>query len=296
MNLSVLYRGPLTSCNYICGYCPFAKRAETEAQLLHDQQSLLRFAEWLERESRHRWSVLFTPWGEALVRRWYRQAATRLTHAAHIETVAFQTNLSCGIDWVIACRSDRLAFWATYHPTEVEATVFVKKVKRLRALGVRVSVGMVGVPGFLEQIVAMRRALPDDVYLWINAQQPRPRPYTPEEFAAFSSIDPHFGLTTRRQKSLGKSCRTGEVTFFVDGSGDMRRCHFVEEVIGNIHDPDWEQALRPRPCPNRFCDCFLGKAQLQADELAPFFGATLLERLPAPGYSFEPGGPPIRTM
>ena len=68
--------------------------------------------------------------------------------------------------------------------------------------------------------------------------------------------------------------------FTVDGEGDMRRCHFVDEVIGNIHDPDWEQALQPRRCPNQFCDCFLGKAQLQADTLAPFFGATLLERLP----------------
>ena len=26
MNLSILYRGPLSSCNYACGYCPFAKR------------------------------------------------------------------------------------------------------------------------------------------------------------------------------------------------------------------------------------------------------------------------------
>jgi hypothetical protein len=176
MNLSVLYRGPLTSCNYSCGYCPFSKRAETEAQLLRDQQALVQFAEWLERESQHQWKVLFTPWGEALVRRWYREAVTRLTHVAHVQTVAVQTNLSCGIDWTSACRADRLAFWATYHPTAVEAGTFVKKVAQLRALGVRVSVGMVGVPEFVEEIVAMRRALPDDVYLCINAQQPRRRP------------------------------------------------------------------------------------------------------------------------
>jgi MoaA/NifB/PqqE/SkfB family radical SAM enzyme len=283
MNLSVLYRGPLTSCNYSCGYCPFAKRAETEAQLLRDHQALVQFTEWLERERAHRWKVLFTPWGEALVRRWYREAATRLTHVANIETVAFQTNLSCGIDWIRACRTDRLAFWATYHPTEADACVFVRKVERLRALGVRVSVGMVGIPQALEEIAAMRRVLPADVYLWINAQQPRKRPYTLEETAIFSSIDPQFGLTARRQESRGKACRTGEVTFTVDGAGNMRRCHFVDEVIGNIQGPDWVEALRPRPCPNRFCDCFLGKAQLQADALAPFFGPTLLERLPRSG-------------
>jgi MoaA/NifB/PqqE/SkfB family radical SAM enzyme len=283
MNLSVLYRGPLTSCNYSCGYCPFAKRAETEAQLLRDQQALVRFTEWLEREPTHRWKVLFTPWGEALVRRWYREAATRLTHVAHVETVAVQTNLSCGIEWIHACRRDRLALWATYHPTEVGRRIFVSKVERLRALGVRTSVGMVGVPEALEEIAAMRRDLPADVYLWINAQQPRRRPYTAEETGMLSSIDPQFGLTARRQESRGKPCRTGEVTFTVDGAGNMRRCHFVDEVIGNIDDPDWAEALRPRPCPNRFCDCFLGKAQLQADALAPFFGATLLERLPISG-------------
>ena len=29
MNLSILYRGPLSSCNYGCEYCPFAKHRET---------------------------------------------------------------------------------------------------------------------------------------------------------------------------------------------------------------------------------------------------------------------------
>ncbi len=68
MKLSVMYRGPLTSCNYSCGYCPFAKRQESEAWLLKDQQSLIRFTEWIQSQSAHRWKILFTPWGEALVR------------------------------------------------------------------------------------------------------------------------------------------------------------------------------------------------------------------------------------
>ena len=37
MNLSILYRGPLSSCNYACAYCPFAKRTETAAELAHDR-------------------------------------------------------------------------------------------------------------------------------------------------------------------------------------------------------------------------------------------------------------------
>ncbi|HEX5443983.1 MAG TPA: STM4011 family radical SAM protein [Pirellulales bacterium] len=280
MNLSVLYRGSLVSCNYACGYCPFAKHVETSAQLTHDRQALRQFTDWLGRQAMHRWRVLFTPYGEALVRPWYRHAVVALTHHAHLKSVAVQTNLSCSLDWVADCRADRLTFWATYHPTETNRERFLRQVRRLRSLRISVSVGMVGVPGSLEEIRVMRGRLPEDVYLWINAQQPRTRPYTAQEEAAFQAIDPQFLFTARRQPSLGKLCASGEVIFTVDGRGDMRRCHFIDEVIGNIHDCRWEEALRPRRCPRRFCDCFLGKAQLRRDALAGYFGQTVLERLP----------------
>jgi len=47
MNLSILYRGPLSSCNYACGYCPFAKRTETPTELAHDRACLERFVAWV---------------------------------------------------------------------------------------------------------------------------------------------------------------------------------------------------------------------------------------------------------
>ena len=37
MNLSILYRGPLASCNYDCPYCPFAKRRDDPAALRADR-------------------------------------------------------------------------------------------------------------------------------------------------------------------------------------------------------------------------------------------------------------------
>jgi hypothetical protein len=43
LSLSILYRGPLSSCNYACGYCPFAKRRETAAELARDREALARF-------------------------------------------------------------------------------------------------------------------------------------------------------------------------------------------------------------------------------------------------------------
>jgi MoaA/NifB/PqqE/SkfB family radical SAM enzyme len=280
MKLSLLFRGLLTSCNYACRYCPFAKRIESAARLNRDRQSVQRFTHWIADQSIHDWKILFTPWGEALVRNWYRKAVALLTHVPHVTSVAVQTNLSCGLDWIEECRPERLAFWATYHPQEADSALFLRKVLYLHERGVRLSVGMVGIPEFFDQIAAMRCALPPDVYLWINAQQPRPRPYTPDERSFLSAIDPQFELTAKRQRSLGKPCRTGQAAFTVDGQGSMRRCHFVDEIIGNIFEPNWEESLQIRLCPNRYCNCFLGKAQLAADSLAPFFGEQLLERIP----------------
>ena len=78
MKLSILYRGPLSSCNYGCEYCPFAKHHETAAELARDRRALERFIDWVAaRAHGDRIAILFTPWGEALVRRWYRDALVR---------------------------------------------------------------------------------------------------------------------------------------------------------------------------------------------------------------------------
>lgn len=61
-HLTILYRGPLASCDYDCPYCPFAKRRDTPEQLRADRAALERFTRWVA-ECGHRISVLFTPWG-----------------------------------------------------------------------------------------------------------------------------------------------------------------------------------------------------------------------------------------
>ncbi|MHC5543950.1 STM4011 family radical SAM protein, partial [Singulisphaera rosea] len=74
MSLSILYRGPLSSCNYGCDYCPFAKRHETASELAKDRRALERFTDWVSGREADRIAILFTPWGEALTRRWYRES------------------------------------------------------------------------------------------------------------------------------------------------------------------------------------------------------------------------------
>ena len=83
-HLTILYRGPLASCDYACPYCPFAKRRDTPEQLRADRAALERFTRWVSGRD-HRVSVLFTPWGEGLVRSWYRRALVELSHLPHVE-------------------------------------------------------------------------------------------------------------------------------------------------------------------------------------------------------------------
>src|SRR5437773_727854 len=100
MKLRILYRGPLESCNYGCEYCPFAKKEDAPETLAADENALNRFVDFIAaRPNTDRLSTFFTPWGEALIRPWYRQALIRLTHLPNIERAAIQTNLSVPIDF-----------------------------------------------------------------------------------------------------------------------------------------------------------------------------------------------------
>jgi MoaA/NifB/PqqE/SkfB family radical SAM enzyme len=280
MKLSILYRGPLSSCNYACEYCPFAKHTETSEELDHDRVCLNRFLDWIESESTHNFGVLFTPWGEALVRRWYQDAIVRLTNLPHVHKAAIQTNLSCKLDWVPACDCAKLGLWCTYHPGEVSRDRFLAKCEVLLRLGVRFSVGVVGKHEHLTEITAMRAALPELVYLWVNAYKREPNYYTPAMIADLTNIDPHFPTNNQYHPSLGEACQAGETVFTVDGDGTMRRCHFIDRKLGNIYEPTWADALRRRPCTNDVCGCHIGYVHMERLEQDAIYGDGLLERIP----------------
>jgi MoaA/NifB/PqqE/SkfB family radical SAM enzyme len=281
MNLSILYRGPLSSCNYACGYCPFAKRRETDAEHAADRRALERFLSWAAQRAGDRISVFFTPWGEALIRRRYQQALIRLTGLEHVDRAVIQTNLSCRLDWVEACDLRKLALWATFHPGEVERERFLDRCLELFRRGVRFSVGVVGLREHAAEIEALRRELPAPVYLWINAYKRVPDYYTASDIERLTAIDPLFPVNNRRHPSLGRRCRTGEGVISVDGEGTFRRCHFVREPLGNIYEAGWEAALRPRPCSLETCGCHIGYVHLEHLGLDRVFENGVLERIPA---------------
>ena len=98
MNLSILYRGPLSSCNYACDYCPFAKRIETAAELAHDRECLDRFVSWVGTRTSGALGILFTPWGEALVRWWYQDALAALNGQTVTSVETIGTTLVISFD------------------------------------------------------------------------------------------------------------------------------------------------------------------------------------------------------
>ncbi|PZT77832.1 MULTISPECIES: STM4011 family radical SAM protein [unclassified Streptomyces] len=282
MDLTILYRGPLASCDYDCPYCPFAKRRDSREQLRADRAALERFTAWVAAQTGDRISVLFTPWGEGLVRSWYRRAIVELAGLPQVRRVAIQTNLGGRTRWLAeapAAARERIALWCTYHPGQTPYERFLGRCAELRELGVRHSVGVVGLDEHLGEARRLRAALPEEVYLWVNAAEGHT--YTDEEAGRWTEIDPLFPYSRHPHRSGGLPCRTGESVISVDGEGTVRRCHFVRAELGNLYDGSYRAALRPRACPLAVCDCHIGYVHLETLPLYDVFAGGVLERVPA---------------
>jgi hypothetical protein len=279
--LSILYRGPLSSCNYGCAYCPFAKHHERDEEHVADGRALERFLSWCERRAQPL-NVFFTPWGEALTQRRYQDALVRLSKLPHVGRVAVQTNLSARLDFLDACEPSKVGVWATFHPDWADEARFLEQCARLEARGVSYSVGVVGFGRFRPALDALRAKLPPHVYVWVNAVKSSDAGATADDRAHFARVDPLFPLNEAHHESQGRACAGGHTVISVDGEGTVRSCHFIKEPLGNLYDARFDEVLKPRACRARTCGCHIGYVHLEHLGLAPLFGAGLLERaLPA---------------
>ena len=281
-SLSFLYRGTLSSCNYACAYCPFAKKQDSRALLARDAREVARFTDWLAQQSRAI-SVLFTPWGEALVRRHYRSAMQTLAALPHVKQVALQTNLAGPLNWLDGMEGrEKIGLWCTYHPGQTTLARFLERCARLDAMGVRYSVGVVALHAHYDAIRALRAALPPHVYRWLNAYDRRgPGYYAAQDLAWLDAIDPWFAQNRRPVPSRGKGCFAGETSLSVDGDGELARCHFLPERLGNLYEDDLADMLQERSCPRFKCDCYIGYAQRKDLPFQQLFGDGVLARLGA---------------
>lgn len=278
--LTLLYRGSLESCNYTCSYCPFAKRRDTRATLARDAAEVARFVGWATGQQRPL-RVLFTPWGEALVRRHYREAMLALVTLPQVSQVALQTNLSGPLAWMADAPAGKLSLWCTYHPEQTTLARFIERTRRLDAMGVRHSVGVVARREHYDAIRALRAALPQGRTVWLNAYDRRgPGYYSADDLAWLEATDPWFPLQHTPPPSRGAACRAGSEVLSVDGDGELRRCHFIPTRIGNLYDDPLEQVLQERRCSRLRCDCFIGYAHRRDLPLHEQFGDGLLARIP----------------
>lgn len=277
MKWTILYRGPLSSCNYACDYCPFGKTKNTRAELADDAQKLTQFVDWVIAQP-HDIGVFFTPWGEAMIRKHYQRAFVRLSHATNVRKVAVQTNLTFPTRWLEECNLEKVGFWTTFHPTQTSLDDFLRRAHALHHTGAGFSVGVVGFKDALQQSLELRKKLPRDVYMWVNANKRDPGYYSEADIAAWEQIDPLFRINTVRHESLGHACQAGSTAFTVDGDGEARRCHFIKSPIGNIYQSDIAKELRSTPCTNQTCGCHIGYVHMDRLGLYGVFGEGLLER------------------
>jgi MoaA/NifB/PqqE/SkfB family radical SAM enzyme len=291
MKLSILYRGSLSSCNYACHYCPFAKHQESAAEHARDARALERFVTWAKAQTNLEISVFFTPYGEALVRKRYQEAMVVLSQLEHLQKVVIQTNLSGSLAWLKRTNISKIALWCTYHPTQVSRVKFLKRCAELIDRDVRFSVGGVAMTEQISELEQLRSELPKSVYLWLNAFDRRGKNYySPQNLERLKAIDPLFKLNIQRYSSRGLKCQAGETVITVDEFGTMRRCHFIDQKIGNIYDADFWRALQPRTCTRGFCDCHIGYVHLNDLGLYDVFENGLLERIPKNWGALEPLG------
>lgn len=276
--LTILYRGDLSSCNYACTYCPFAKRKDSREQLAKDKADLQRFVAWVGKQS-CQIAILFTPWGEALIRGYYRQAIAELSHLPNVTKVAIQTNFSCSTTWLQHCNLQKTAFWVTYHPDEIQLERFIATCQQLDQHQARYSVGVVGLKQHFGAIKQLRQRLADHIYVWINAYKRETNYYSKTDVQQLVAIDPYFETNNRHHPSFGEVCATGETVISVNGEGDITRCHFIKYKIGNIYQHSFADYLQPRTCTNTHCGCHIGYIHLQKLQLYPLYGENLLARM-----------------
>ncbi|WP_282942358.1 STM4011 family radical SAM protein [Paenibacillus sp. RC67] len=281
MRATIYFRGSLTSCNYDCPYCPFSKNIDSTETLAKDRQQVKAFVDWVraQEESGHRFSVFFNPYGEGLTHRWYTEALIELSHMKHVNKAAIQTNLSAKLDWADELNPATAAFWVTYHPGQTEEGRFLKQCEKLYFRKIPFSVGSVGVKSAFESISSLRNALPDDVYMWVNAFKDKPDYYSAENIDFLTRIDPHFTLNAVDYDSLGKQCKAGQNVFYVQGDGRVKRCYKDRQVLGNLYRDGIEGLTQIRSCRMKQCDCYIGYIHMPELQLEPIYGERLLERI-----------------
>lgn len=289
MNYSILYRGPLKVCNYLCIYCPFIhelkplrRSRHVSTHLQKDKNALNNFYNWLKNQNlgkQEKISVFFIPSGEILLFKYYRNLIRKLLLENFIAKIVVQTNLSVSLGDLIPLFDQKLRLWITYHPSKVNMDPFIEKLNHLLQYGIKFSVGAVGTKENLQSIQELRNNLNESIYLWINAANPSNNYYSKSDLNTIMEIDPLFKYELQIKHSFNEPCKTGQSVFFIDEYGNIRRCVLDNEILGTLENSTLSQISSKKPCKNFYCQCFIAYVHLVSLSLSDIYSG-ILERIP----------------
>lgn len=286
MSLMVLFRSRLEWCNFTCHYCPWnaEKTSVTSADFQQDEARIFLVIDQVGRLTQEV-EFFITPKAEYLVLAYWREAVRRLLKMEQVSRVTVQTNLSFDLpSFLDQINAEKLALWTTYHPTEVsdrQQELLLQQWDLLITRQVPFSVGIVGTRANLSVLESLRARLDRRVYLWVNAYKREANYYKAEEVAFIRSIDPLFDLNNQHFPSLAKPCNAGYNAVYLDDVGDIRRCFFVGQVIGNIFRDGWLTQENAQLCPVSTCDCYVGQMHIPELAFRQIYGRNLAVRIPA---------------
>jgi|LSQX01.2.fsa_nt_gb hydroxymethylpyrimidine pyrophosphatase-like HAD family hydrolase/MoaA/NifB/PqqE/SkfB family radical SAM enzyme len=281
---NICFRGSLSSCNYSCSYCSFAKRGPRKTELMKDKACLSRFCDFIDTTSfTNQISIFLTPHGEGLIHPHYVEAIARLALSPKCRYISCQTNLSFDSDAfiksLIAAKVDlsKVKLWATCHPGMISIDEFVSKVNQLKA-SIDLCVGIVAIPEELHNVFELRKRLPKDIYMWINAMKRAKTKYTDSQIKTLIQADPLFPNELQKFRVQPGCCHAGTDSVYINANGDVFPCHINKNRLFNIYRNS--SPVLPFQCDKRFCDCYLAYSHRTDSNLERIFGDYTPVRIP----------------
>jgi len=257
----IYYRGYAKDCNYSCSYCPFAKNTEKKKDF--DEKYLNKFVEYIENTNfKNIVSIMFTPYGEALTKKYYYDAIARLSKCDQVESVSCQTNASFEAKVFLKSLEEsnanfnKIALWASFHKEMTSVEAFTTNILQLNDR-ISLSVGTVGFKEDQNDIERLRKLLPLDIYLWVN----KPEGQKTDDMD-FSYIDPLYKLEKQTMKCNINSCTAGIDSILVKENGSIYLCHSSKKSVGNLYqdfkiDKTPLETCHSRTCQAGLCHCYL---------------------------------------
>ena len=253
-------------------------------ELSKDKDCLKRFCDFIDcTEFKNAVSIFFTPYGEGLIHDHYVEAIGKLAISPKCKYVSCQTNLSFNeyefLEKLKALKVDlsKVKLWASCHPEMVSIDEFVYKVKLLKT-SIDLCVGIVAIPEDLGYVFELRKQLPKDVYMWINAKEREKTRYTESEIKSLIEVDPLFYNELQRNRVQNSCCNAGADSVFIRANGDVFACHINKNRMFNIYAN--QNPIEPFKCDKRFCDCYLSYSHRYDLNIERYFGEYTPIRVP----------------